>query len=271
MSIQADSIAAIKAQLTASTTGPGTKNDGVWDSLFSALLSPVGADPLAGLSQISPLKGLAATGRNMALADPEAAYKMMSIINKVEVVSRGQYSELSQMKGGVSQMQQAGQKLIEGQDNIKLKLLGFVGEYNNWIRRFSADLKPGGVLAGTQAAQVSQYELEQSMKSRFFGAGDGVAGMAGLGVTVDPVTHLAAMDSVKFDDQYLSNRQGVMNTVHEFGENFVKSAGLLVSDGNFFSKQLDNLDRGIRYISDNKVALQHEFGTGDAAVPSAGL
>lgn len=271
MSIQPDSISAIKAQLLTSTTSLSGKNNGIWDNLFSALVSP--SDPLSPqvnlLSQVSHIKGLSATGRNMALADPESAYKMMSIINNVEVVSKVQYSELTQMKSSVSQLQQACQPLIEGQDNVKLKVLGFVGEYNNWIRRYSADLKQGGILAGTQAAEVSQYELEQSMKSRFFGAGDGISGMEGLGILIDPVTHLAAMDSAQFDSQLSSNRQGVMNTVHEFGANFAKSASLLVSEGNFFSKQLDNLDRGIRYISDNKAALQQEFGMGDAARPNA--
>lgn len=282
MSIPPDSVTPLKASLPGSmkSSSVGTKNDGAWDSLFQLLVAdgsnPLFSDPLSPLAQSSPLsaleniKGLSATGRNMVLADPESAYKMMSIINNVDAVSKAQYSELKQMKTAVSQMQDAGQSL-GSIGNIKLGLLGFVGQYNNWISRFNPDLQQGGLLSGTQAAQVSQYELEQNIKSRFFGAGDGIHGMGDLGIAIDPYTHLAALDTAKLDSELASNKQGVLNTLQEFGINFAKSASLLVSDGNFFSKQLDNLDRGIHYISDNKNALQQEFGTGDAVNPTGQL
>ncbi len=283
MTIPPDSIAPLKAQVLSSLMGSvvGSKNDGAWDSLFQLLVAngtdPLQLSPQIPISQSVPLppaggiKGLSATGRNMALPDPESAYKMMSVINNLDVAFKAQYSELNQMKSAVSKMQEAGQSLggiATGNDSIKLRLLGFVGQYNNWIKRFNPDIQQGGLLAGTQAAQVARYELEQNVKSRFFGAGDGVRGMADLGIEIDPQTHLATMDVTRLDSMLSANRAGAVNTIVEFGTNFAKSARLLVSDGNFFSKQLDNLDRGIDYISDNKDALQHEFGTGDAATPA---
>lgn len=245
-------------------------NDGVWSALFSQLVSG-GADPLASVSPLSPVPGVAglsASGRNLALADPEAAYRMMSLINNVEVQSRAQYAELTRMKTGLQQMQDAGVNLASA-DGARLKVLGFVTQYNNWIARFAPDLQPGGLLAGTRAAQISRYELEQNFNNRFFGADDGVHGMGDLGVSIDPVSHLASVDTAKLDAMLASNRGGVADTLKEFGSNFAKSAGMLVSDGNFVQRQLDNLSRAIHFIYDNKASLQQEFGTGDAPRPVA--
>lgn len=280
MTIPPDSITAFKAQALSSVINPSAnaRNDGAWDGLFQMLVAAGSSDstlltPSVGASSsVVNVKGLSATGRNTALADADSAYRMMSTINNMEIVFKAQYWELSQMKADVSQLQDAGKNLAgisssTGNDSTKLRLLGFVGQYNNWVRRFSPDTQQGGLLAGTQAAEASQYELEQNLKNRFFGAGDGVQGMGDLGLMIDPVTHLASLDTARLEAMQASNRQGVVNTVQTFGENFAKSAGLLVSDGNFFSKQLGNLDRGIHYIEDNTAALQQEFGTGDAAHP----
>ncbi len=263
MTTPIDPLAPVKAQLASMINRPGAQDDGMWNNLFAALLPPV--DASRAISQLAQVKGLSATGRNMALADPESAYKMMSIINQVEVNSKAQHEELEQMKSAVARLQEAGKTLAGGGGHIKLKVLGFVGQYNNWIQRFSPDLQPGGVLCGTQAAEISRYELEQSVKSRFFGAAEGMYGMASLGVTIDPATHLAVLDSAKLDAQLQND--GALTTLKEFGSHFAESARLLISEGNFIPRQLDNLERGIQYIRDNKAALQQEFGTGDAPHP----
>ncbi len=261
-----------------------SKNDNVWSTLFSALVSTPSRNPLYQVNSVSSavnipvvnIKGLSPTGRNMALSDPESAYKMMSLINHLDVYYKAQFSELDQMKTAVSQMRDAGESLgsmnaSTGNDSIKLRLMGFVGQYNSWIRRFNSSLQQGGLLAGTQAAQVSRYELEQNLKSTFFGANDGVRGMDDLGITIDPFTHLATLDKAKLDTMLANNRLGVVNTVQEFSNHFARSAGLLVSKGNFIERQQDNLNRAIHYIADNKDALQLEFGTGDAAKPDGQL
>lgn len=278
MTIPSDSITQLKAALQNSMLSSlaGSGNDGAWTDLFQLLIA--NGDATGPLSQITPavpvaataaVAGLSATGRNMALADPESAYKMMTLINNVTVLNKAQSSELNRMKTAVLQLRDAGQSLGDvSTGSIKLKLLGFVGQYNNWIRRFNPDIGQGGLLAGTQAAQVSQYELEQSVKSRFFGAGDGVHGMGELGVSIDPQTKLATLDTAKLDAMLVANKPGVVAAAGEFSANFVKAASLLVADGGFIAKQLDNLGKAIHYVADNSNALQQEFGSGETATPA---
>ena len=231
-------------------------------------------DPLTSIIQSSGVKnGFMPAGRNMSLFDPESAYKMMTLINNKDVLYKAQFSELSQMKTGVAQMQEAGQGLggitaSTGNDSIKSSLQGFADQYNSWVQRFNPDMQSGGLLAGTQAAQVSRYELEQGVENVFNGARDGLHGLGNLGITVDPDTKLISLDTAKLDAVLAANKQGAVDTIQEFSANFAKSASLLNSDNNFIPRQLDNLNRVIHYIADNNTSLQAEFGTGDAAKPS---
>lgn len=265
------------------------KGGGSFDAVFSQLVSnSVPANPLftpplsaplsklgqsAGVNPVGGMTGLSPSGRNMALSDPESAYEMMTLINNCDALFKAQFSELSRMRSAVSHMQQAGQSLggiSVSTDNGKIQsqLQSFVGEYNSWVQSFRPAMQQGGVLAGTQAAQVSRYELEQSINNRFFGAGEGLNGLGSLGITIDPATGLASLDTARLASQLSANKQGVVGTVREFSANFVKSASLLNSNGNFIERQIDNLDRAIHFIRDNKSSLRAEFGTGDEAKPS---
>lgn len=227
--------------------------------------------PLAGMLA-GPAVGHTAAlhaGRNMALPDPESAYRMMSLINNREVLYKAQFRELKQMGEEVAGMQQIGQQLTAIEPGeIKTALQDFVSRYNNWIMSFEADMRNGGLLAGTQAAQVSRHELEQSVSNIFIGADHGVHGMRDLGVTVGP-DRMLQLDETKLDAMLLANAKGAECTTREFGAYFAKSAGLLNNSDNFIPRQLDNLNRAIRYIADNHTAWQAEFGTGDAARPAA--
>lgn len=283
MNISPVSVSLMQSQVLGSLMS-SAKSDDSWASMFSLLVSnsaqfdqlssgKFSFDPLFLLTQNGNIKGLSAAGRNMALADPESAYKMMTVINKDDVSYKAQFSELSQMKSWVFQMQDAGQSLGSivlhtGNDSIKSQLQNFVGQYNSWIQRFNPDVQPGGLLAETQAAQASRFELEQNVNNRFFGIRDGVHGLSDLGFTIDPNTRLATLDTAKLESLLATNKQGVVDTVQEFSANFAKSASLLNSDGNFILKQLDNLNRAIHFIADNKASLQAEFGTGNAAKPT---
>lgn len=129
-------------------------------------------------------------------------------------------------------------------------------------------MKSGGLLAGTQAAEISLYELKQSVENRFNGAMHGVQGMRELGLTIDPKTNQTSFDVAKLDAVLANNREGAVSAISEFSGNFAKSAKLLASSNNFIPNRLNNLDRVIDYIADNKTSLQAEFGLGDPAKPS---
>jgi hypothetical protein len=233
----------------------------------------ISTDPLSWLAMRGSVTGVASAGRNMMLADPESAYQMMSVINNADVTYKAQFSELSQMKSYVAQMQDAGQSLgnitlSTGNDSIESQLQGFVTQYNSWIRRFDSDMQSGGILAGTQAAQVSRFELDQSIENIFNGANDGVHGLGDLGVSIDPNAKLVSLDTAKLESALAGNKKGAVNSLREFSANFAKSASFLNSGGNFIPNQLDNLSRAIQFIADNEASLQKEFGTGREAKPA---
>jgi hypothetical protein len=231
-----------------------------------------GSDPLAQLT--GNAGGLSATGRNTSLFDPESAFQMMSVIGNNDVAYKAQFSELSQMKSYLTEMQQDAQSLAgidtaTSDASIKSQLVTFTSQYNAWIDRFDEDMAKGGVLADTQAAQVALHELDQSVDNIFNGASDGLHGLADLGLSIDPVTKMATLDSARLDSVLASNKQGVVTTVREFSANFAKSAELLNSEGNFIPNRLDRLSDVIDYFDDHKSALQAEFGLGQTAKPSA--
>ena len=217
--------------------------------------------------------GLTATGRNSALFDPESAYQMMTTINARDVTYKAEFVEMQDMKSYLASMEDVGRALggVEATtDNASIheRLQGFADAYNGWIDRFDEDLQASGMLSGTQAAQVAQWELERSVDDFFTGAEVGLHGMRELGLTVDPLTNRASVDHTRLDSILATNKTGAIATVQSFSANFARAAELLNSPGNFVPTRLDNLDRAIDFIKDNKQDLQAEFGLGDPAKPS---
>jgi len=232
---------------------------------------------LARLGTGGGVAGLSSLGRNLSLSDPESGYRMMSGINQRDVTYQAQFAELSAMQAAVATMQQAGKTLGEidaasdaGSDGatLKAKLQTFASRYNEWIGRFAGSVEQGGVLDGTQAAEVSLYELEQSVENPFNGAMRGLHGLHDLGFTIDQTSNLAHFDTATFDAALQRNRQGVLDTIGEFSANFAKSASLLNASDNFIPRQLNNLDGAIDYIADNLSSLRSEFGRGNPARPT---
>ena len=228
---------------------------------------------LGSAASISGTNGIAATGRNMALFDPESAYRMMTDINARAVAYKAESSEMTDMKAYVSALQQEAIKLgstdaAASGEEIRSRVQAFTDAYNGWMQRFGSELQDGGMLAGTQAAKVSQWELEQSIANPFHGAKDGLHGMADLGLSIDPVTKLATVDNARLDATLANNKTAAIGALHDFTSQFAKAAELLNSDGNFINNRLDNLSRAITYIDSNMASLQAEFGLGDTAKPT---
>lgn len=231
------------------------------------------SDALGAMPGGSAASGVSASGRNMSLFDPESAYTMMTTINAKDVNYKAEFAEMSDMASYLEAMRKNGLDLggISAETapgDIVSRLQSFADAYNGWIQRFDQDLEPGGVLSGTQAAQVSQWELEQSVENYFNGAVYGLHGMRDLGFTIDPVSNLATLDHGRLESALATDMSGVVGTIQEFSGNFAKSAELLTSEGNFVPNRLDNLSRVIDYIGDNRQSLQKEFGLGAQYTPT---
>ena len=228
---------------------------------------------LSNAASVSGTNGVSATGRNMALFDPESAYQMMTSINAKAATYKAEASEMGDLKSYVSTLQQATMNLgntvaTTGDEEVRSRVQAFADVYNGWMQRFGSELQDGGMLAGTQAAKVSQWELEQSIANPFNGAKDGLHGMADLGLSIDPLTKLATVDKARLDATLTNNKTAALGALHEFTANFAKSAELLNSAGNFIANRLGNLSRVIDYIDSNLQSLQAEFGQGDPATPT---
>lgn len=255
------------------STAPQATSNG---SDIAALLGAGAAGTVGATSSAAAASGASAvlaTGYNTSLADPAAAYKMMSFINASEVNFKAQFAELSDMASAIKTLQRSSEALggvsaDSDEATITRQLQAFADDYNAWITRFDASVGNNGVLDDVRAAQVAYQELEISVENRFNGATSGVHGLSDLGLTVDESTNRLVFDRSPLASALAGNKTGVVSTLKEFATNFSESASLLTSQGNFIANRLDNLDRAIDFIADNKAALQSEFGTGDAAQPS---
>ncbi len=266
--------------LVSSALGSGKVSGGANFADILGAGKTAGTSPLEAMlssaAGVSSTNGVSAVGRNMALFDPESAYLMMTDINARAVAYKAEASEMGDMKSYVSTLQQEAIKLgstdvATGTEGIRARVQAFADAYNGWIQRFGSEVQDGGLLAGTQAARVSQWELEQSIANPFNGAKDGLHGMADLGLSIDPATKLATVDNARLGATLANNKTAAIGALHEFTANFAKSAELLNSAGNFIANRLDNLSRAIGYIDTNLPSLQAEFGLGDPAKPSGQL
>lgn len=260
------SIANLRSQTLTSLMDRGTGDSSSFDSILSQIQS---GNDATSTTATAPT---ATNGRNTTLRDPESAYAMMTEINRRDVAYKAQYTELGEMRSYLPQEQEAARQLnaLEGTDDnatIKTKLQDFAAKYNAWVDRFGPDVQKGGVLEGTQAAEVPLYELEQVVQNPFLGAMDGFRGLKDLGISIDPQTDRMTLDTAKLDTALASNKQGVVNTLDNFSDNFASSAKLFASDGNFIGNRLANLGGAISYINSNVEAWRQEFGSGDGAKP----
>ena len=272
-------MAGVQAQVMGQLNGSPTSDSSGIDAITGAQSSttPTSAtDLLSMLNHVNGVHGLLAPGRIKTLNDPESGYQMMSIVNQAAVHYKAQFAELDQMKTAVGQLQQqvsglSGTTASTDNATIKSNLQAFVDQYNGWVDRFGPDVKEGGVLANVQAAEVALNGLNHTLKDRFYGASDGLHGLSDLGLTIDPQTGRASLDTTKLDATLTANKQGAVDALQAFSERFDKVSDRLTADHNFLSNRLDNLNRAIQYIDDHQTDLAAEFGTGDAANPTGAL
>ena len=257
-------------QTLLSNTGTSSSTSG--HSIIDFLAGTSAGSSLPGLGGLSGLTaGLTGNGFNLSLSDPASAFAMMTKINSLDATYKAQFAELSEMGGAVESLESAGESLGEAvtstsdANTIKSQLQTFVDRYNAWVKEFDGTVAAGGMLNGTQAAEVSLAELRIAVENRFNGAAQGVHGLSDLGITIDENTHLATFDTSKLDSALSSNQAGVVAAIDQFSANFTEAADLLTSDNNFVKNRLANLDRVIDYISANGASLKAEFGTGAAA------
>lgn len=269
----AQNILQFKSQMIGSLFGSGDDTQGDFLSALRAQKSTsanASNDPLATLAQPN---ANAAPGNSLRLFDPASAFNMMSTINKRDVLHKAEFAEMHSMSDYVEQIESAAQRLsgivsTTPNEEIRAQLQSFTADYNNLVQRFKPSVQNGGMLAGVQAAEISLYELEQSVKYKFFGAAQGLHGLGDLGISIDPLTKQAALDPAKLDALLATQKQAAVHTLQEFSANFAKSADLLNSDGNFIPNRLNNLGRAIQYIKDHQTDWQAEFGLGDPAKPN---
>ncbi|MDX9996188.1 MAG: hypothetical protein RBS28_12770 [Rhodocyclaceae bacterium] len=242
---------------------------------LSALIGTGSEEQAANFAEILGAAGnsLSPDGRNLGLRDPEAAYSMMTKINRWEVDFKAQYAELDAMSSALEHMEAAGGALVDidagdADTAIIERLQAFIDEYNAWEDRFDDTVAQGGVLDEIQAAEVAMRALELSIGDRFHGAAEGVRGLDDLGIRIDPVTKQASLDVDQLKATLASNRDGAMAAIDAFSAHFARSADLLNAEDNFMVHALDNRSRAIQYIADNQAAWQQEFGTGKAAEPA---
>lgn len=272
-SFRSQTISSLMNSGIGSAKGDAQNASSAFDLLLGGFPGQRIAPDFSGTSGAARVAEGALTGRNMSLFDPESAFRMMSVINRKDVTYKAEFAELSEMTEGVLRIQDAARALggISGSTSneaIKTQLQDFAGQYNFWIDQFSPDVRSGGLLAGTQSAQVALHELDCSVGNIFNGAKDGVGGLSDLGLNVDPKTQKIVVDTARLDSLLSSNKLGAVCAVSEFSQNFTEAANCLTADGKFLRRQLSNLDNAIDYIRDNVVALKQEFGTGDAFKPT---
>jgi hypothetical protein len=266
------SIANFRTQMLSSLADPSADTGASFGDILSQLQA--GSDTSATTG--SGIDAVLSAGSDSTLGAPVSGQAVLARISSLDVAYKAQYSELSQMESWLPQLQTAAQQLgaVAGSgasDGIKTQLQNFADQYNAWVQKFNPDVQQGGVLANTQAADVSLYELKQAITNPFIGANDGFRGLSDLGIDIDPTTNLMSVDTPRLDAALASNKQAVSNAVGDFSANFAKSASLLASDGNFVRNRLDNLDGAITFIDGNATDLQKVLGSGDAANPASQL
>ncbi len=269
--------------------GDARFSNGLGNALFDRGARTDAANPLAGIPAFSNLMDqFSASLRLDALptsSTPTAldaaggfsrpGQNMVTVLNRVEVTFKAQFSELGEMRKSLV-AEQAAAKRLAGLDDastsadIKAELAHFVDTYNAGVNRFAPAVDKGGILEGSWEAGRARFATERDISYILNGSEVGIKGdLAQLGITTDPKTGLASIDNARLDGALAKDRGHVVASVTAFANTFVTTVDYLNAKGHSQQRQMANLDRAVHWIKDNKTAVQKEFGPGAAATPNA--
>ncbi|MES3025209.1 MAG: hypothetical protein V4857_26845 [Pseudomonadota bacterium] len=255
----------------------------LFDRFSKALPAPAGNTGFGGvLDQYSALftapelpTPTTPTGLDSARPFSQPGQNMVTVLNRVEISFKAQFSELAQMRTSLGQQQDAARELtgVNAQTadaDIKAALDKFVASYNAGVARFAPEVAAGGILEGSWEAARARFATARDIGYILNGHGAGVrGGLAALGISTDPNTGLAAIDHTQLDAALASDKAGYAVAITDFASSFVGTVDSLTATGHAQNRQMANLDRAVHWIDANKAAVQKEFGPGAAATPNA--
>ncbi len=199
---------------------------------------------------------------------------MITVLNRVEVTFKAQFSELGEMRHSLVGEQAAAQRLAalsnaSSNAEIKAELAHFVETYNAGVNRFAPAVDKGGVLEGSWEAARARFATQRDINYVMNGSEKGIKGdLAKLGISTDPKTGLASIDQAMLDGALASDKGHVVASVTAFADTFVTTVDFLNAKGHSQQRQMANLDRAVHWIDDNRDDVQKEFGPGAAATPN---
>ncbi len=269
--------------------GDARFSNGLGKALFDRGATGDAASPLAGvpafgklMDQFSASLRLDAlptsttpTARDAAGGFSRPGQNLVTVLNRVEVTFKAQFSELGEMRKSLVAEQAAAKRLagLNGASTtaeIKAELAHFVDTYNAGVNRFAPAVDKGGILEGSWEAARARFATERDISYILNGSEVGIKGdLARLGISTDPKTGLASIDDAKLEGALAEDQGHVVASVTAFANTFVTTVDFLNAKGHAQQRQMANLDRAVHWIGDNKAAVQKEFGAGAAATPNA--
>jgi flagellar capping protein FliD len=232
-------------------------------------------------AMLSTAKGTAAlAANNPQLTEQQNPFgpsreNVSTAINRLEIILKAQHTELGSLKDILANEQESAQQLVRidtqtSAADIKQALHEFIDRYNAGVNRFAPDVAHGGILEYSAEAARARFATQRDINNPLVGADGGLkGGMTALGITVDPKTGLAAIDETKLNAMLSKDGQADVNTIHDFANQFIATITNINAEHNPQDKQLNNLERAIQWIADNKGSVQKEFGLGKPATPNS--
>ena len=199
---------------------------------------------------------------------------MVTVLNRVEVTFKAQFSELGEMRHSLLTEQAAARKLSgltahSSSAEVKAELANFVASYNAGVNRFAPAVDKGGILEGSWEAARARFATQRDINYILNGSEAGIKGdLAKLGITTDPKSGLAAIDSTMLDAALARDHAHVVASVTAFAGTFVTTVDFLNAKGHSQQRQMANLNRAVNWIDENKDDVEKEFGPGAAATPN---